>query len=195
MKKNIFLSMTIFWGVFIVVLLTHILTGAAEFRLDYSISRYVGLTFPSAIAFLISNVIVSILMWNYLKPKLKTGTQIFLMKYIVITLVLLSLFPICLFDNIISEPIIFGRTPISFLHVITSRTMFVAMSAFALTTFLEGKGKKLHEQNVQKTALLFFIFSMLCVFVYIIFSPVFWQLNIVFESLYIAFFFILVSVF
>jgi hypothetical protein len=187
--------MAVFWGSFAVVLLTHLLTGTAEFRLDYSISRYVGLTIPSAIVFLLTNIVVSVLMWRFMKPKIKTKTQSFLIKYIIAMLILLSIFPIVLFDEVIPTPIIFGRAPISFLHVITSRTMFFAMAAFALATFYEGKSKKLHEQNVQKCAFLFFVFAALCVFVYIFFSPVFWQLNIVFESIYIAFFFFLISVF
>lgn len=195
MKKPIFLSMAVFWVSFVAILIVHLLTGTAVFRLDYSISRYVGLTVPSAIVFLLTNIVVSALMWRFMKSKLKTKTQRFLIKYIIAMLILLSIFPIVLFDEMIPTPIIFGRAPISFLHVITSRTMFFAMAAFALETFYEGKSKKLHDQNVQKCALLFFIFAALCVFVYIFFSPVFWQLNIVFESLYIAFFFILISVF
>ena len=194
-KKTVVISMAVFWGVFCLILLSHSLTGTTGLRLDYSISKYVGLSFPSAILFLLTNVFVSVALWRYLKPRLKTDAQRIIMKIIIVTLVALSLFPIGLFDNIIPEPVIFGRTPISFLHVMTSRTMFVAMSAFALLTFYEGKSKSLHDVNIQKTALAFFIYAAICTVIFIFFSTLFWQFDVIFESLYIAFFFIVVLAF
>ncbi len=194
-KKTVIISMVAFWGIFCLILLFHSLTGTAGLRLDYSISKYVGLSFPSAILFLLTNVFVSVALWRYLMPRLKTDAQKIIMKIIVATLVMLSLFPIGLFDNIIPGPVILGRTPISFLHVITSRTMFVAISAFALLTFYEGKSKNLHDVNIQKTALAFFLYAAICIFVFIFFSTFFWQFDIIFESLYIALFFIVVLAF
>lgn len=195
MKKPVIRAMVLFWVNFFAILTIHNLTGRAGLHLDFSISKYVGLSFPSAIAFLIVNTFVALSMWQYLKPKLKDNIQRWLMLYIVVTLILLSLFPIGLFDEIIPSPIIFGRTPISFLHVITSRTMFVAMTAFALYTFYAGKRKNYHDETIIKTALAFFIYAAICTFTYIFFSNVFWSLDIVFESLYIAFFFIVVLAF
>jgi hypothetical protein len=195
MKKRVYASMILFWSVFALIVLTHVVTGTAGLHLDYSISKYVGLTFPSAIVFLITNVIVATLMWQYICPKLKSNAQRFLIKYTFVMLVLLSIFPIGLFDTIIPEPVFLGRTPISFLHVITSRTMFVAMAAFALLTFYEGKKKDLHSVVVQKASLAFFIFSAICIFAFVFFSGFFWQFDIIFESLYIAFFFLLVYTF
>ncbi len=195
MRKKVYYSMVAFWAVFIAILLTHIITGTADFCINYSISKYVGLSFPSAIAFLLVNIFVSVMMCQYLKPKLKSEWLKLLLKIIVVTLVLLSVFPIGLFDNIIPEPVFFGRTPISFLHVITSRTMFIAMAAFSAMAFYEGKVKNLHDANVRKVALLFFIYAVICTFAFIFFSNVFWKIDLIFESLYIAFFFILVMVF
>lgn len=195
MKKPIIRAMIIFWVNFFAILTAHVLTKRADLRFDYSISKYVGLSFPSAIFFLIANTFVGISMWKYLRPKLFDKVQRGLVLYIVITLILLSLFPIGLFDKIIPEPVLFGRTPISFLHVITSRTMFVAMAAFALYTFYAGKRKNAHDVNVTKAALAFFIYAALCTFIFIFMSSVFWQIDIIFESLYIAFFFLLVLAF
>jgi hypothetical protein len=195
MRKKVYYSMVAFWAVFIAILLTHIITGTADFCINYSISKYVGLSFPSATAFLLVNIFVSVMMWQYLKPKLKSEWLKLLLKIIVVTLVLLSIFPIGLFDNIIPEPVLFGRTPISFLHVITSRTMFIAMAAFSAMAFYEGKVKNLHDANVRKVALLFFTYAVICTFAFIFFPEIFWQIDLIFESLYIAFFFILVMVF
>ena len=195
MKKPVYISMITFWVVFALIVLAHIVTGTAGLHLDYSISKYVGLTFPSAIAFLITNVLVALMVWRYIEPKLKSNAQKFLIKYTFVMLVLLSVFPIGLFDTIIPEPVFLGRTPISFLHVITSRTMFVAMAAFSLLVFCDGRKKNLHEAYTQKMALAFFIFAVLCVFIFIFFSGFFWQFDIVFESLYIAFFFLLIHSF
>ena len=187
--------MIVFWSVFCLILLAHVLTNTADLRIDYSISKYVGLTFPSAILFLVTNVYVSFILWRFIKPRLKTDMQKVVMKIIIATLVLLSVFPIGLFDNIFPEPVIFGRTPISFLHVITSRTMFIAMAAFALLTFYEGKNKNLHDANIQKTALAFFLYAAVCTVAFIFFSSFFWKVDLIFESLYIAFFFIVVLAF
>lgn len=194
-KKPVIISMIVFWSVFCLILLAHVLTNTADLRIDYSISKYVGLTFPSAILFLVTNVYVSFILWRYIKPRLKTDMQKVVMKIIIATLVLLSVFPIGLFDSIFPEPVIFGRTPISFLHVITSRTMFIAMAAFALLTFYEGKNKNLHDANIQKTALAFFLYAAVCTVAFIFFSPFFWKVDLIFESLYIAFFFIVVLAF
>jgi len=194
-KKVVVRAMMLFWVNFFAIVVIHNLTGRAGLHIDYSISKYVGLSFPSAIAFLIVNTFVALSMWKYLKPKLEDKVQRGLMLYIVITLILLSLFPIGLFDEIIPSPIVFGRTPISFLHVITSRTMFVAMCAFALYTFYAGRRKSLHDETTIKTTLAFFIYSALCTFAFIFFSEFFWSIDVIFESLYIAFFFIVVLAF
>ena len=185
-KRPVIVSMIVFWAVFCLILITHNLTGTAYLHLSYSISKYVGLSFPSAILFLITNVFVSVVLWCYMKPRMKSDMQKLIMKIIVATLVLLSVFPIGLFDNIIPEPVLFGRTPISLLHVITSRTMFVAMSAFALLAFYENKNK---------AALSFFIYAAICIFCFIFFSSFFWQVDLIFESVYIAYFFIVVLLF
>ena len=198
MRKKVYYSMVAFGAVFIAILKTFFNSFdnlSADFCINYSISKYVGLSFPSAIAFLLVNIFVSVVMWQYLKPKLKSEWLKLLLKIIVVTLVLLSVFPIGLFDNILPEPVLFGRTPISFLHVSTSRTMFIAMAAFSVMAFYEGKVKNLHDKNVRKVALLFFIYAVICTFAFIFFSEIFWQIDLIFESLYIAFFFILVRVF
>jgi len=192
-RKVVIFSTTAFWINFLAIVLIHNLTGTAGTHLDFSISKYVGLTFQSAIAFLIVNVIISFAIWNYLRPLLKNDAQKIILLLIVITLVGLSIFPIGLFDNIIPEPIILGRTPISFLHVLTSRTMFVLMATFALLTFFlgdsENKGKKLYRREVLVTNLAFVMYAAVCIVCYIFFPDFFWTFDIIFESAYIAFFF------
>ena len=194
-KRTVIRAMFLFWVNFIVILIVHNLTGRAGLHIDFSISKYVGLSFPSAIAFLVVNTFVALSIWRYLKPKLGDKIQRLLMGYIVITLILLSLFPIGLFDTIIPAPIIFGRTPISFLHVLTSRTMFIAMCLFSLYTFYAARRKNLHDEMTIKAALAFFIYATICTFFYIFLSEFFWQIDLIFEAVYIAFFFIVVLTF
>ena len=112
---------------------------------------------------------------------------------IVVTLIGLSLFPIGLFDNIIPEPIILGRTPISFLHVLTSRTMFVVMAAFSILTYCIGEEK--YNRKVRVANLVFMIYAAICIVCYIFFPSFFWAFDIIFESLYIALFFNVVLAF
>jgi len=189
-RKVVVISTAAFWITFFVIVFIHNITGTAGARLDYSISKYVGLSFPSATAFLIVNTIISFAIWQYLKPKIKNDIQKILLVFIIATLIGLSLFPIGLFDNIIPEPILLGRTPISFLHVITSRSMFVVMAAFSLLTFFLGESEeKLYKETTRKVNLAFFVYAALCIFVFLFFPTVFWTYDIIFESLYIAFFF------
>ena len=194
-RKSVIVSMIVFWVGFFTILLIHNITGTAGFHLSFSISKYVGLTFPSAITFLLMNLFVSFSLWKYLKPKLKNDTEKNIMKIIIVTLVLLSVFPIGLFDSIIPEPIFLGRTPISFLHVITSRTMFVAMAGFALYVFFTRKGTSKHELNIRKIALSFVIYAAICTFTFIFFSGIFWKYDLIFESVYILYFFLVVLAF
>jgi hypothetical protein len=195
-RKVVVISTAAFWINFALIVITHSFTGRAGAHLDYSISKYVGLSFPSAIAFLIVNTVISFALWKYLKPLLKNNIQKILMIYIIITLVGLSLCPIGLFDEIIPEPVLLGRTPISFLHVITSRSMFVAMAAFSLLTFFLGDAnEKLYSRRVRIVNLAFFIYAALCIFIFLFFPQLFWSFDIVFESIYIASFFNVVLAF
>ena len=193
-RKLVILAMTIFWINFIVILFSHLLTRT-DFHLDFSISKYVGLTFESSIAFLIVNVLVSIAIFYYLAPKLKLTSQKILLAIIVITLVGLSFCPIGLFDNIIQTPIILGRTPISFLHVLFSRTMFVIMAVFSLITFLFGEWRKLYKMPTLAANLIFVIYAAFCILIYVFFPEFFWTFDLIFESIYIANFFLVVASF
>lgn len=192
-RKIVVVSTAAFWLTFIAIVIAHNITGTAGVHINFSISKYVGLSFPSAIAFLIVNSIISFAIWRYLKPRLKTDLQKFLLFIIVVTLIGLSLFPIGLFDNIIPEPLILGRTPISFLHVLTSRTMFVVMAAFAAYTYFIGE--KYYSRAVRVNSLAFTIYAALCIFIFIFFPQVFWAVDLIFESLYIALFWSVVLAF
>ena len=187
-RKIVLISTAAFWINFFLIVLVHNLTGTTGIHINFSISKYVGLSFPSAILFCIVNVIISFAIWHYLKPILKNDLQKFFLFIIVFTLIGLSIFPIGLFDNIVPEPIIFGRTPISFLHVLTSRTMFVAMAGFALATFFMSESLG-YSHNVRVMNLVFVMYAAICIVSYLFFPDFFWSIDIIFESLYIAFFF------
>lgn len=194
-RKIVIISMVAFWVNFAIILVTHLLTNTTDLHIDYSISKYVGLTVTSSIAFLIVNVAVSIALWKYLKPLIKSNIQRYLLLYIVVMLIGLSLCPIHLYDNVIPEPIIMGRAPISFLHVITSRTMFVAMMLFSIVTFCLGEFRKKYNRITTSASLVFMIYAIICVAAFVFFPQIFWSFDIIFESLYIAFFFLVVTFF
>ncbi len=191
-KKRIIISMFVFWLVFLAILFVHVATGTARLRTDFSISKYVGLSFPSAIAFLITNIFVSVAIWYHVHGTVKNNTVRMLLKIIIAMLIGLSLFPIGLFDNIIPEPVLFGRTPISLLHVLTSRTMFIVMAALAVYIFFAERKTEFTMRS--KVAIIFAIYAMICLALFIFFPQVFWGLNILIESLYIAIFFAFVYV-
>lgn len=171
------------------IILTHILTGLTTFHLDFSISKYVGLSEVSSIVFLVSNTLVAFLFWNELSKKLSDKISRILIGTILICLIGLSICPYGFYDFIIPEPVILDRTPITFLHVVFSRTMFVLMAIFSAYSFYLSDLKKKYQKKATKFSLFFVIFA-LAIFALYLFSPeTFWNYSLIFESTYILFFF------
>lgn len=188
-------AISIFVLTFLGILFMHLATGLTDFHIDYSISKYVGMSAESSIAFLIANSLVSYLIWQELKTKNINKTQRTLLVLIIICLIGLSICPIGLYDYVLPEPIILDRTPISFLHVIFSRAMFILMAVFSAYTFYLGDFKKKYKRLITNTSLAFMIYAIFCIACFTFFPSTFWGLNIILESLYILGFFTVLLVF
>ena len=206
-KNRIKLGLALFVVVFLIILATHILTGTADFDCRFSISKYVGLTATSSIVFLISNTIIAYLAKDYIfeiaaekinKKSVKSYKELNAQAkafyitgvVIMIMLIVLSMCPINFYDNILPSPVIFGRAPISLLHVISSRSMFGLMVGFALYTAYLAKKKQLFPKKTMITCILFAIYGLICMATCIFLPSIFWGFDLYFESAFIIGFFI-----
>ena len=172
------------------IILTHVFTGLVEFTFSYSISKYVGLSEVSSIVFLIANTLVAYLIWNELSKKLTNRVLRTLTLVILICLVGLSMCPYGFYDYVVPEPLILGRTPITLLHMIFSRVMFLSMAGFSGYNFYLNNFKKKYKKPSTKVSLFFVIYAAICLICYLFFPSFFWAFDFIFESVYILFFFI-----
>ena len=182
-------AIIIFIMTFLGILFMHNITGLAGLNLNYSISKYVGLTSTSSIVFLIANSIVACLTWHELRQILTNKTQRVLMILIIACLIGLSICPVGLYDYTVPEPVILGRTPISFLHVIFSRVMFILMAIFSAYTFYLNDFKHKYKSITTKVSLGFTVYAVACVVCYLFFPTFFWEFDLIFESVYLLGFF------
>jgi hypothetical protein len=193
-KKNIIVAVAAFWIIFAIILTTHVLTGTAVLRTDFSISRYVGLTVISALAFFIGNVIVSVAIGRYIKKVIlkninqPTEAKIYaiLVGVIIATLMGVSIFPCGLFDNSLTE---YGTVTI--IHQLLARTMFVAMFALAFYNIYLSTKKPVFSKLTRNISIIFAIIGTICFVSFMFFPDIFWSLNIIYESTYIAFFMVM----
>ena len=195
-KNRIKFGLALFVVVFLIILLTHILTGTAGFDCRFSISKYVGLN--TIIAYLAKDYIFDIAVEKINKKpaksfkELNTEAKVFYVLgiAIMIDLIVLSMCPINFYDNILPNPVIFGRTPISFLHVISSRSMFGIMVGFALLAAYLAKKKELFSKKTMITCLTFAVYGIICILTCIFLPSIFWGFDLYFESAFIIGFFI-----
>jgi|GEM_PF-6199409 len=182
-------AVIIFIITFLGILFMHNITGLAGINLNFSISKYVGLSSFSSAAFLISNSIVAYIIWRELSKVSLKKFQRRLIAFIVICLIGLSICPIELYDYIVPEPVILGRTPISFLHVVFSRAMFVAMAGFSAYTFYLNDFKRKYKSITTKVSLAFVAYAVACIACYLFFPDFFWSFDLIIESVYLLGFF------
>ena len=183
-------AMTIFGLVTLGIILTHIATGLTEFTFSYSISKYVGLSEVSSIVFLVANTLVAYLVWHELDKRLTNKILRVLIGFILVCLVGLSMCPYGFYDYVVPKPVIFGRTPITLLHMIFSRTMFVLMAVFSGYNFYLNDIKRKYKRPATKISLLFVVYAALVMVLYLFFPEFFWTIDFILESVYILFFFI-----
>ncbi len=142
-KKFIHAATIIFTGVLAVVVLLHSLVFERGFHANWSISRYMGTDFWSAILFAVSNFVVMGFVLKYLLQVRKMhhlsifwlfGVAVMLLAYLGV-----SLCPIGLFD---AEWGNFGV--VSNLHHVFSNALFISMAVIAVDTMIEmRRGKAL----------------------------------------------------
>ena len=132
--------MILYYVVISVIVLSHSFLEGYGFHLDYTISRYLGMTFWSAILFLVTSIISSIILFKFIlkfKKEHKMNSLWFVFAVLMlIGLLGLSFCPIGLFDEVYGE---FGI--VSLCHRFFSITMFSSSIAFSGLSFLKFKEK------------------------------------------------------
>ena len=186
-KKFVQSAFLVFITSVIVIVLAHTFVDGFGFHLNYTISRYVGLTQWSATAFLICNVVVGILLFQYLKqirdawgmPKRwwYASTLMLLM------LVVLSIFPVGLYDEVWGE---FGM--VSTIHRVSSATMFL----LAIVTGLETTIKFRKSRFVKDFGAFFVVYGVAVATLFAADSPVFWNAALIEETMFLVLYLILI---
>ena len=135
-KRFISAAITMFCGVELVAVLLHAVVFERGFNPSWSISRYMGLEYWSAILFAIANFIVIFFMLKYLLGvRREYKLSVFWLIGVIVMIVAyfgLSCCPLGLFDKAWGE---YGT--VSSLHHIFSHTLFVSMIVIAVDTLIE----------------------------------------------------------
>jgi len=173
------------WGLlfFVVVEVTIILVNSLlqkSFRIDWSISTYVGLQTWSAVVFALSNCVVAGLLAQYLWKLGRAWEMPRLYYYCcflaIVGLIWLSFCPIGYFDVGEKESVI------SFAHQIASRLMFIMMLLVAV--MLSGRSKGTPRSQAALAA--FVVYAFVCMAGYMTRAVWFTPLLMVYETLYIV---------
>ena len=179
-KKFIHVAAGLFLGVEALIVCLHSFAFGQGFHSDWSISRYMGLTFWSAIVFAIFNfAIIAIVLKYMLKVRKMHHLSIIWLLGVLVMMTAyagLSFCPIGLFDAKWGE---FGI--VSNFHHTFSTTLFIAMAVVALDTMIEiRKGKAMHIYGLCLLA-----FAGFCTYGFTCAVPAFWGAVFFFESGYI----------
>lgn len=186
-SKCIITALTVFLvTAFVAIIVNSTLLGHG-FHLEYSISKYVGLETWSAVMFAIGNCFVTALFGRYLWKLGEAWAMPRLFYYLIIVMVAgllgLSFCPsgYCDFDG--------QKSLITWMHEICSRTMFVAMmSEAALIAIWKKAGRLAHAVCVS-----YVVYAIICIIGYFTKGEWFLPLVMVYETIYLAMFMIMLA--
>lgn len=182
-ERYVMVALAIFTVVVLGVVLVYCFRDGG-FHMEYSISRYVGREMWSAGVFLVGNLVIVGLMYEYVMEVWRKYGKLWLtlMAVMMVCFVGLSLCPIGLFDANYGE---YGV--VSILHQIFSRGMFMTMAVIALVmgVRLFKVGKKMAWVCLAYVGLAIILGVMSVV------TKIFWDLNFMLETAYIYLFMIM----
>ena len=157
------------------------------FHLEYSVSKYVGLETWSAVIFAIGDCFVAALFGKYLWKLGEAWKMPRLFYYLIIVMVVgllgVAFCPsgYCDFDG--------QKSLVTWIHEIASRTMFVAMMAeAALIAIWKKAGRLAHAVCVA-----YVVYAVICIIGYFTKGEWFLPLVMVYETIYLAMFMILLA--
>ena len=161
------------------IILSHSFLEGYGFHLDYTISRYLGMTFWSAILFLVTSIISSVAILKFIlkfKKEHEMNSLWFVFAILMLAGLLgLSFCPIGLFDEVYGE---FGI--VSLCHRFFSITMFSSSIAFAGLSFL-----RLKEKSTRINLATFAVYGTIVVVSYATNIPFLMNYIFIFEGLFI----------
>lgn len=157
-KSGVRIAFLVFMIVTFVIVFSHSFLEGFGLHFEYTISRYVGLTYWSAILFLICNLNLGGLIFRFLREimaKWKMSKVWWICAvFMILMLILLSCCPVGLFDENWGD---FGV--VSLIHRFSSKAMFVA----ALFTAFETIVKFRKSRTVKIAGILFIFYGLFCV--------------------------------
>ena len=171
--------MILYCVVISVIVLSHSFLEGYGFHLDYTISRYLGMTFWSAILFLATSIISSVAILKFIlkfKKEHEMNSLWFVFAILMLAGLLgLSFCPIGLFDEVYGE---FGI--VSLCHRFFSITMFSSSIAFAGLSFL-----RLKEKSTRINLATFAVYGTIVAVSYVMNIPFLMNYIFIFEGLFL----------
>lgn len=178
-KRRLVWGLLFFVAVEVIVILVNSLIQKS-FRVDWSISTYVGLQTWSVVVFALSNCVVAGLLAQYLWKLGRAWEMPRLYYYCcflaIVGLVWLSFCPVGYFD------VDGQRSVISFAHQIASRLMFIMMLLVAV--MLAGRSKGTPRSQAALAA--YVVYAFICMAGYMTEAVWFTPVLMVYETLYIV---------
>ena len=176
-------ALAVFSGVVLALVLTYVMRDGG-FHMEYSISRYVGREWWSAVIFALGNFVIVWEVYRYTRTVWKEYGKVWLglMVVMLVCYVGLSLCPLGLFDSDIET-----LGAVSVLHQIFARGMFITMAVIGFV-----KGMEIFKVR-RRAAVACFAYVALAVGLGVMSftTKVFWDLNFVIETAYIYLFMIM----
>ncbi len=157
------------------------------FHLEYSISKYVGLETWSAVLFTIGNLFVAAFFGKYLWKLGEAWDMPRLFYYLIVVMVagllMLSFCPsgYCDFDG--------KKNLITWLHEVSSRMMFIAMMSEAALIACWKKASRL----AHALCVAYVVYAIICIVGYFTKGEWFLTLLMIYESMYLAMFMIMLA--
>lgn len=180
-KKLMLLAMGIFVVTAGMAVTINSLIGTG-FRLDYTISRYVGLELWSALVFALGNFVVAGAILYYLYEVIQAWKMPRVAYWCVVVMLVgligLSVCPIGYFDPVGAK---YGTSVISLIHGLCSRTMFMTMMVMMIVVALNAMASR----TTRVLGVVFVVYGLICLCGHLSQAEWFTGTVLVSESLYL----------
>lgn len=178
-RKGLFVALGIFVVTVAFGVTVNTLVFGKGFHLNWSVSRYMGSEIWSAVIFVLGNSVVAGVVGRYLwllgRAWKMPRVYYYCALLMVVGLITLSFFPFGLFD-------VNGVKSIeTFIHEVSSRTMFIMMMLMA--AMLAGRRAT---ARTRAACVVFVIYAVFCVTGHVSGAEWFVPLTLIYESVYIA---------
>lgn len=185
-KTRVKIALSTYLLITFIIVLGHTFFDGFGFHFNYTISRYIGLSFWSAILFLLTSIFIFWQIIKYIKTvkdEKRMGKLWWIVSIVTVSaLIGVGLCPLELFDSVYGE---FGL--VSILHRAFSGTMFCLSIIMVLLTAL----KFLKSKSFLVPSLIYIIYGLFFVVCYSLNLKFFFDFILIFEAIFLTNFYII----